>query len=60
MIWEKDADAAVRQVPFFVRKKVRQRVETFVAEKGRDRVCLGDVRALKRKFLSKGGMEGRD
>ena len=58
MIWEKDADAAVRQVPFFVRKKVRQRVETFVAEKGRDRVCLGDVRALKRKFLSKGGMEG--
>jgi len=58
VIWEKEADAAVKQVPFFVRKKVRQRVETFVTGKGRDRVTLGDVRALKQKFLASGGMEG--
>lgn len=57
MIWEKEAEAAIKKVPFFVRKKVRQRVETFVAEKGRDRIALGDVQDLKAKFLSKGGME---
>jgi len=57
LIWEKDADAAIKKVPFFVRKKVRKRVETFVSDKGRDRVSLGDVNALKKKFLSKGGME---
>ncbi|PIE61127.1 MAG: sulfite reductase [Desulfobacterales bacterium] len=57
MIWDKDADAAVKKAPFFVRKKVRKRVETFVREKGRDRVTLSDVKALKKKFLSKGGME---
>ncbi len=59
MIWEKDADAAIKKVPFFVRKKVRKRVESFVADKGGDRVTLGDVQALKKKFLSKGGMESQ-
>lgn len=58
MIWEEDAEAAIKQVPFFVRKKVRRRVETVVADRGGDKVTLGDVRALKQKFLSKGGMEG--
>ena len=57
MIWETEAEAAVKKVPFFVRKTVRQRVEAFVAGEGRDRVALADVRALKQKFLSKGGME---
>ncbi|MCG8685667.1 MAG: 4Fe-4S binding protein [Desulfobacterales bacterium] len=57
MIWDKDADAAIKKVPFFVRKKVRKRVETFVSDKGKNRVTLGDVQALKKKFLSKGGME---
>ena len=57
MIWEKEADAAIKKVPFFVRKKVRKRVEEFVSGKGGDKVSLGDVQALKKKFLSKGGME---
>lgn len=57
MIWEKEADAAIKKVPFFVRKKIRKRVEEFVSDKGRDRVTLGDVQALKKQFLSKGGME---
>jgi len=57
LIWENDADAAIQKVPFFVRKKVRKKVETFVSDKGRGRVTLGDVQALKKKFLSKGGME---
>ncbi|WDP90673.1 MAG: 4Fe-4S binding protein [Desulfobacter sp.] len=57
MIWEKEADAAIKKVPFFIRKKVRKRVETFVADKGGGKVTLGDVQALKKKFLSKEGME---
>ncbi len=57
MIWDKEAETAIRKVPFFVRKKVRKRVENFVADKGGNRVTLEDVRALKKKFLSKGGME---
>lgn len=59
MIWEKEAEAAVKKIPFFVRKKVRGRVEAFVADRGRDCVTLGDVRALKQKFMSKGGMEAQ-
>lgn len=57
MIWDQDAEAAIKKVPFFVRKTVKKRVETFVSDKGRGRVTLGDVNALKKKFLSKGGME---
>jgi dissimilatory sulfite reductase (desulfoviridin) alpha/beta subunit len=57
LIWEKDAESAIKKVPFFVRKKVRKKVEAFVTGKGRDKVTLGDVEALKKKFLSKGGME---
>ncbi len=57
MEWDKGADAAVKKVPFFVRPKVKKRLEVFVAEQGRGRVTLADVEQLKRKFLSKGGME---
>ena len=57
MEWDTDADAAVRKVPFFVRPKVKKRLEAFVKDQGRTRVTLADVEALKKKFLSKGGME---
>ncbi len=59
MIWEKEADTAIKKVPFFIRKKVRKRVETCVADKGGNRVTLADVQTLKKKFLSKGGMENQ-
>ncbi|MFW6081491.1 MAG: sulfite reductase, partial [Desulfosalsimonas sp.] len=32
MRWDGDADAAIRKVPFFVRKRVRKRVEAHVAD----------------------------
>ncbi|MCG8567082.1 MAG: 4Fe-4S dicluster domain-containing protein [Desulfobacterales bacterium] len=57
MDWDADADAAVKKVPFFVRPKVKKRLEAHVAEQGRGRVTLADVNHLKQKFLSKGGME---
>ena len=57
MKWSKEADQAIQKVPFFVRKRVRKKVETFVEKKGRDYIALSDVNQLKQKFLSKGGME---
>ena len=57
MKWSEEAEKAIKKVPFFVRKKVKTKVETFVAQKGQNFVQLSDVNALKKKFLSKGGME---
>jgi len=57
MEWSDNADKAIKKVPFFVRKKVKKKVEAFVEEQGKNFVQLSDVNALKKKFLSKGGME---
>ncbi|MFH2091414.1 MAG: 4Fe-4S dicluster domain-containing protein [Pseudomonadota bacterium] len=57
MKWSDDADQALQKVPFFVRKKVKSKVEAFVEQKGKHCVDLSDVNELKKKFLSKGGME---
>ncbi len=57
MKWDRDAEAAIKKVPFFVRKKVKKRVEAHAGEKGKTIVQLSDVNELKKKFLSKGGME---
>ncbi|MBC8441159.1 MAG: 4Fe-4S binding protein [Deltaproteobacteria bacterium] len=57
MKWSSDAESAILKVPFFVRKKVKKKVEDFVGQKGKTSVELSDVTELKKKFLSKGGME---
>ncbi len=57
MKWSREADQAIQKVPFFIRKKVRKKVEAFVEQKGGFEVSLSDVNELKAKFLSKGGME---
>ncbi len=57
MKWSDDADKAIKKVPFFVRKKVKKKVEDYAARKGKPVVELIDVNELKNKFLSKGGME---
>ncbi len=59
MKWSPDAEKAIKKVPFFVRKKVKKKVEEFVHEKGKHSVDLSDVNELKKKFLSKGGMESQ-
>jgi len=51
MEWTKDADNAVKKVPFFVRKKVRARVEAQVAETGKTIVRLADVKTAQKKHL---------
>ncbi len=57
MKWSGDAEKALKKVPFFVRKKVKKKVEAFAAEKGKTSVELTDVDELKAEFLSRGGME---
>ena len=57
MKWSKEAETAIKKVPFFVRKKVIQKVEDHVTQKGKILVELFDVEELKKKFLSRGGME---
>ncbi|OGR61322.1 MAG: sulfite reductase [Desulfobacula sp. RIFOXYB2_FULL_45_6] len=57
MKWSKEAETAIKKIPFFVRKKVVQKVETHVGQKGKALVELSDVNELKKIFLSKGGME---
>ena len=43
MQWSSEAEAAIRKVPFLVRKKVRQRVENEAAAAGKPNVSLADV-----------------
>ncbi|CCK82384.1 4Fe-4S dicluster domain-containing protein [Desulfobacula toluolica] len=57
MKWSRKADDEIKKVPFFVRKKVKKKVESFAVQKGKTLVGLSDVTELKKKFLSRGGME---
>jgi len=53
MKWTPEAEAAVKKTPFFVRKKVRVRVENEAAAAGKKAVSLADVEATQARFLSK-------
>lgn len=52
MKWTSEAEAAVKKVPFFVRKKVRVRIENEAAKAGKKAVSLADVKATHARFLS--------
>ena len=53
MKWEKDAEKAIYKVPFFVRKKVRARVEKEAGDTGKIVVSLADVKTTQKRFLNK-------
>lgn len=52
MKWTREAEDAVSKVPFFVRKRVRKRVEEEAARSGSREVTLDHVVACKKRFLS--------
>ena len=52
MKWAPEAKAAIKKVPFFVRKKVRLRVEN-EAVAGKEVVSLADVKATQARFMAK-------
>jgi dissimilatory sulfite reductase (desulfoviridin) alpha/beta subunit len=51
MQWTADAEAAVKKIPFFVRKKVRARVEKEAREAGKSTVSVAEVNATQKKYL---------
>jgi dissimilatory sulfite reductase (desulfoviridin) alpha/beta subunit len=53
MKWTSDAEVAIKNVPFFVRKKVRFRIENETAAAGKKIVSLSDVKAAQARFMSK-------
>ncbi len=53
MKWTSKAEAAVKKVPFFIRKKVRSRVENDAAAAGKENISLADVKATRARFLAK-------
>lgn len=52
MEWTKEADDSIKKVPFFVRKKVRARVEKEAKIAGKKVVSLADVKATQARYLS--------
>ncbi len=51
MKWTPEAEKAIQKVPFFVRKKVRERVEKEVRDNGREIVVPADLEAARRRFI---------
>ena len=52
MEWTKEASESIQKVPFFVRKRVRARVETEAKNAGKKVISLVDVRATQARYLS--------
>ena len=52
MEWTPEAEKAVKKVPFFVRKRVRSRVEKEAAAEGKPVVTLAEVKATQRHYLN--------
>lgn len=52
MKWTPEAEAAVKKVPFFVRKKVRLRIEKEAAETGKTTVGIDNVKATQKRYFS--------
>jgi len=52
MKWDRDAEKEISKVPFFVRKKVRKRVEKEATQGGCVMVSLDHVHAAHKRFLS--------
>ena len=52
MKWSPEAEEAVKKVPFFVRKRVRSRVEKEANDAGRKVVSLSDVKVTQARYLS--------
>jgi dissimilatory sulfite reductase (desulfoviridin) alpha/beta subunit len=57
MKWNDEAEAAIKKVPFFVRKKVRARVEQEAAKEGKPQVTLTEVKATQKRYLTGMGKE---
>lgn len=53
MDWSEEAKEAVSKVPFFIRKRVKRKVEEEALQSGAAEVTLEHVRSSQKKFLSR-------
>ncbi len=53
MKWRSDAEKALGRVPFFVRKRVKKRVEEEAARSGAREVTMAHVTACQKRFLDR-------
>ncbi|MEJ2656673.1 MAG: 4Fe-4S binding protein [Desulfobacterales bacterium] len=53
MKWTPEAETEIKKVPFFVRKKVRSRIENNTAAAGKNIVTLSDIKVAKAQYMSK-------
>ena len=53
MKWMPEAEEAIKKVPFFVRKRVRARVEKEANKAGKQAVSLADVKATQARYLTR-------
>ena len=53
MKWQKEAEKAVRNVPFFVRKRVKKRVEEEASRRGSAVVTMEHVNSCRQRFLNR-------
>ncbi len=51
MKWAPEADDTIKKVPFFVRKKVRARVEKEARDAGKTVITLADVKTTQARYL---------
>ena len=51
MQWTQEAEDAVKKVPFFVRKRVKARVEKEARQAGKKEVSLADVQTTQARYL---------
>ncbi len=52
MNWSKEAEDAISKVPFFVRRKVKKRVEDEAQSHGASIVTMADVEKCRRRFMN--------
>jgi anaerobic sulfite reductase subunit C len=52
MKWTSEAEQAIKKVPFFVRKRVRTRVEKEAVDAGKSTVTIEEVQATRNRFLN--------
>jgi anaerobic sulfite reductase subunit C len=52
MEWSREAEEAVQKVPFFVRRRVRERIEREARDAGKTRISPADVAATQARYLA--------
>jgi hypothetical protein len=50
--WTPEAEDAVKKVPFFVKKRVKTRVEDEAHQVGKTTITLNEVQATQKRYLS--------